>query len=401
MKRRHFLHSLGGALTAQGLARSLGVTGSLTTLQALARSTPAVQYTPQRRLILIYLMGGNDGFNTVIPYADPAYHSLRPNIAVARDQIIQLSERQGLHPNLAPLLPAWKAGELAWLQGIGLADIHDQHYSDYERLVTGAGKDEYLADGWASRALQAGSARRLLDAVALDSLDIREGDAMGPFRGQKLKVVNAPHPSEVLGKRDLQSSVHVITPALQGRPLPRFEALALKTAFSDEPFGHALHAAVELAKAQPDLPVIHITLDALDGDRHHCFDTHWKQASYQPGGLSRLAAGLAALRAALVETGLWDSTLVTTYDEFGRSPRENKEQGTEHGWSNTHLVMGGRVKGGLLGRAPKLVDVHWIGGDKPVIDYRQFYTTLIESWWGQSASGMFSERFKPLDLLRA
>lgn len=388
MQRRHFLHALGSSL----LLTTLG------TRHAGAQPAPA---SAQRRVILIYLMGGNDGYNTVIPFADKNYSALRPTIAVPRDQIIQLNERQGLHPRLAPLLPAWQAGELAWLQGIGLADIHDQHYSDYERLVTGAGKDEYLSDGWASRALQSGSARRRLDAVALDSLDIREGDAMGPFRGQKLKAVNLPHPAEVAAKRSLQDSVHVVTPALKDQALPSFAALPLKTKFPDEPFGYALRSAVELAQSQPDLPVIHITLDSLDGDRHHCFDTHWKQASYQPEGLGRLATGLAALRAGLQEAGLWDSTVVATYDEFGRSPRENKELGTEHGWSNTHIVMGGRVKGGLHGQAPRLVGVHWIGGDKPVIDYRQFYTTLIESWWGQSASGLFSERFKPLDLLRA
>lgn len=383
MKRRHFLATL-SALAAGRALPSL-----------------ATEAAPNQRLILIYLMGGNDGYNTVVPYADKSYYAMRPGIAVPRDAVVQISERFGFHPVLETLRPMWEAKELAILQGIGLPEVHNQHYSDYERLVTGTGPDEYFREGWASRALQSTSAGRNLDAVAFDSLDIREGDAMGPFRGGVLKVINAPHPPEIAVKRDFAQSVHVITPPLQGRALPTFPSLNLKTRFADEPFGHALQAAVELARSQPSLPAIHITLDSLDGDRHHCFDTHWKQLDYHADGLRRLGNGLASLRAALKEAGLWDSTLVVTYDEFGRSPRENKVGGTEHGWANTHFMMGGRVKGGFHGRAPAMTDVHWIGGDKPVIDYRQLYTTLIESWWGTSAAGLFSTRFSRLDLIRA
>lgn len=377
----------------------------LATLAAVAASAQIPAFAragdSPRRLILIYLMGGNDGYNTVVPYTDKNYYAMRPTLAVPRDAVHQLDERYGLHPLLAPLRPIWDARELAILQGIGLAEVHDQHYSDYERLVTGAGPDEYLRDGWASRALAPGMHRRQLDAVALDTLDIREGDAMGPFRGGRLRVINAPFPAELAKSRDFAQATHILTPPVTGSSLPAYPALELSTRFPDEPFGHALRAAVELAKARPELPVIHITLDALDGDRHHCFDTHWKQLDYHPEGLRRLAAGLASLRAALQETNLWHSSLVATYDEFGRSPRENKARGTEHGWASTQLLMGGLVKGGFHGRAPALTDVHWIGGDRPVIDYRQLYTTLIERWWGGSAAGLFSERFRPLDLLRA
>lgn len=353
-----------------------------------------------RRLILIYLMGGNDGYNTVVPYTDKAYYAMRPNIAVASDSVLRLDERYGLHPVLDKLEPAWDAKELAILQGIGVPEVHDQHFSDYERLVTGTGPDEYFRDGWATRALESSMNKRDLDAVALDALDIREGDAMGPFRGGRLRVINAPHPTELANTRDFARVTHITTPPQANRPLPAFPAIEFTTQFADEPFGYALRSAVELAKARPDLPVIHITLDSLDGDRHHCFDTHWKQLDHHPGGLRRLGSGLASLRAALKEAGLWDTTLVATHDEFGRSPRENQAGGTEHGWANTQFLMGGRVRGGFHGRAPALTDVHWIGGDKPVIDYRQLYTTFIEQWWSGTAAGVFSTRFRPLDLIR-
>lgn len=382
----------------------LGRRQFLSTLAALAASPAAPLFAQAaqqpRRLILIYLMGGNDGYNTVVPFTDKTYYAMRPNIAVPRDAVLRLDERFGLHPVLEMLKPTWDAKELAIVQGIGLPEVHDQHYSDYERLVTGTGPEEYFRDGWASRALVPGMGTRELDAVALDALDIREGDAMGPFRGERLRVINAPHPAELAATRDFARATHLTTPPLAGQPLPAFPALELSTRFANEPFGHALRSAVELAKARPELPVIHITLDSLDGDRHHCFDTHWKQLDHHPGGLRRLGTGLASLRAALKEAGLWDTTLVATYDEFGRSPRENKDRGTEHGWANSQFLMGGRVIGGFHGRAPALTNVHWIGGDQPVIDYRQLYTTIIERWWGGNAAGMFSTRFRPLDLFR-
>ena len=117
--------------------------------------------------------------------------------------------------------------------------------------------------------------------------------------------------------------------------------------------------------------MIHVTLNGLDGDKHHSVDCHWAQAQYHGGALKRLADGLVALRAGLTEIGRWDETLVATYDEFGRSPKENEDRGTHHGLGTTHFVMGGRVKGGLYGEAPPIQDLHPIGGPAPAIDTRR------------------------------
>src|SRR5438128_4666963 len=70
-------------------------------------------------LVLVELKGGNDGLNTLVPYADPAYYALRPKLAVPRDTVLQLTDHAGLHPSLAPLLPLWKDRQMAVLQGVG------------------------------------------------------------------------------------------------------------------------------------------------------------------------------------------------------------------------------------------------------------------------------------------
>ena len=380
-------------------------------LQALAAAPLAASVNgwtqaarPDRLLVMVFLYGGNDNFNTWVPYADPLYYRVRPTIAVPRDAVLKVTDHHGFHPSLRALMPAWEARELALLQGVGYAQATQQHFRDIEIAFTAGDGQEFYEQGWVSRALARGSRPPSLDGVAFDVLDIREADPMGPFRGGKLGVVQVYHASELLAKRRLAECAFE-TSALGKARLARSAApmapVALKTSFPTDPFGQAMRAAVELASVDRSLPVIHVALNGLDGDKHHSVDTHWDQLKWHGDALRRLAEGLAALRSGLVEIGRWDETLVATYDEFGRSPMENEARGTHHGLASTHFVMGGRVKGGLHGEAPRIVRMHPIGGPDPVIDTRRLWATVAEQWWGTSSAGLFTRRAAPLDLLRA
>src|SRR5215470_2144096 len=103
-------------------------------------------------LVLVELKGGNDGLNTVVPYADSAYYALRPRIAIKRDDVLQLDQRTGLHPSLAALVPLWRARELAIVQGVGYPDANLSHFRSIEIWDTASRSDEYLTDGWLARA---------------------------------------------------------------------------------------------------------------------------------------------------------------------------------------------------------------------------------------------------------
>lgn len=359
--------------------------------------------TPSRLFVMVYLYGGNDGYNTWVPYTDPTYYRVRPHIAVARDSVLKVTDTHGFHPSLAALVPAWESRELALVQGMGYADVTQQHYRDAEIAFTGSDKD-ILGDGWVTRALaEKRRGAQAPDVIALDMLDIREADPMGPFRGDRLGVVELHHPGEFLEKRDFRQCVTTVnTPGAQRlarlAPAP---AVPLKARFADDPFGQAMRAAVELAAREPAVPVIHVTLNGLDGDKHHSVDCHWEQAKYHGDALRRLAEGLASLRAGLIEIGRWNDTLVATYDEFGRSPVENEDRGTHHGLANTHLVLGGRVRGGLYGQAPKVERLYPIGGVEPSVDTRSLWATVVDRWWAGSAEAVFGPGYRPLDLLRA
>src|SRR4051794_21374284 len=83
------------------------------------RNLSASGSTSNKTLIIIQLAGGNDGLNTVVPFADPNYRKLRPTLGVADNQLIKLNDRLALHPSLKSLKSLWDANQLAIVENVG------------------------------------------------------------------------------------------------------------------------------------------------------------------------------------------------------------------------------------------------------------------------------------------
>jgi uncharacterized protein (DUF1501 family) len=120
-----------------------------------------------RLLVVIDLLGGNDGLGTVMPWADPLFYRLRPVIAPDRRAVLPLDDATALHPSLRAVLPLWQAGELAVVQGVGCVEAGLSHVR--AREMTGCG----TLDDLAGRA-PAGSG----EATPLAALDAVERHAM-------------------------------------------------------------------------------------------------------------------------------------------------------------------------------------------------------------------------------
>jgi uncharacterized protein (DUF1501 family) len=105
-----------------------------------------------------------------------------------------------------------------------------------------------------------------------------------------------------------------------------------------------------------------------------------------------------ALRGALQEIGRWDSTVVATYSEFGRRPRQNLSGGTDHGTASSHLVMGGGVHGGLHGAAPALDRLDGNGNLPYAVDFRAYYAAFLRHCWDIAPGSVFGTDVKPLGL---
>lgn len=351
-------------------------------------------------LILVELNGGNDGLNTLVPYADQNYYGLRPRIGIARDQVLQLSEREGLHPSLAALMPLWKSGELAVVRGVGYPNPNLSHFRGIEIWDTASGSEEFLQEGWLARAFRAYPVPKSFAAEGVVVGNSNLGPLIGGsrsvaitnteqflrqaslVRGASLRAASNRALSHILKVED------EITQAARGL----VGSKGLVTPFPQSLFGNAVRTAAMALTGREPVAAIRLSLGS--------FDTHQNQLETHAGLLRQLGEGMAALKAALVELGRWDSTLVMTYAEFGRRPAENGSNGTDHGTANVHFVMGGRVKGGLHGEAPRL-DRLDKGNLVHAVDFRNLYATALQQWWGQDAARALNGRFAPLDLIEA
>jgi uncharacterized protein (DUF1501 family) len=167
---------------------------------------------------------------------------------------------------------------------------------------------------------------------------------------------------------------------------------ALSTEFPRTPFGQAARQAALIA-ATRRFPVIRITLAG--------FDTHQNQLAVHAALLKQIGDGVVALRSALQEAGVWNDTLMLTYAEFGRRPRENGSGGTDHGTANVHFAFGPTVRRGFYGAAPVLGRLDANGNLDSVIDFRSIYATVIERWWGIDSRRALRGTFAPVEFLAA
>lgn len=389
MRRRDFLFA-GSALASFTL---LGP-------NALAQAK-AAGWRADRTLVLVELAGGNDGLNTIVPYADAAYHRLRRGIAIKREAVVQLDEKVGLHPSLAPLGEAWKAGELAIVQGVGYENPNRSHFRSIDIWDTASGSNRLLTEGWVSRVIGASrrAADRLADAVVL-------GGGTGPVTGSGLRAVSMPDPQRFLRQAQgmQMAEARPTNPALAhvikvqheiqdtAKELRQVLARApeVRGDFPNGPLAQQLRIAARLINAKAVVPVVKL---ALGG-----FDTHANQPGVHANLLRQLGEGLAAFRKSLADAGRWNDVLVMTYSEFGRRAAQNGSNGTDHGTAAPHFVLGSRVKGGLFGPAPDLANL--VNGDlRHAIDYRSLYATAAQTWWGFSRTSAFGDH-APLPILK-
>jgi len=385
MQRRVFLKVLAGGAAVAAFA------------PRFAFAAPAADYG--NVLILVELKGGNDGLNTVVPYSDGAYYDLRPTIAVPRDQVLPLDARSGLHPSLEPLMALWKDRELAVVQGVGYPSANLSHFRSIEIWDTASNSDEYLSDGWLTRAFAAAPVPR---AFAADGIVVGSYE-LGPFGGGNTRVLALNNPEQFLRQSQLvQPEGTSRNPALKhilkveqdiAQAAARLDVdYSFRTVFPNSPFGGALKTAAQVIAGKSGIAAVKVTLDG--------FDTHSNQQPTQARLLKELAEGLVAMRAALQEIGRWDTTLMMTYAEFGRRPRENRSAGTDHGTANAHFVLGGRVKGGLYGAPPALDRLDGNGNPPFAVDFRDLYATALDRCWGVNSGVALNGRFAPLDMVK-
>ncbi len=342
-----------------------------------------------RILVLIELQGGNDGLNTVVPYADPKYAEYRPTIKLGRDRILQLDEKLGLNPELAPMMKLWQSKQLAVVNGVGYPDPNLSHFRGIDIWHTATDSNQAATVGWISEVFKHGEAPPA--DYAADGIVVGRG-SVGPLKAPDRRILVL----ENGGAAAMNEAKRMAAPAMGGggnaalaHVLQTQQSFKMSSAavlaknvdrvdpgatFPAGDFGSQLAMAARLLGGGVQVPVIKATIGG--------FDTHATQLADQTPLLNQLGAGIAAFSDAMKKHGLWDRVLVMTYSEFGRRPRENGSGGTDHGTAAPHFITGGKVKGGLYGQQPSLTDLEDGQNLKHTTHFRSMYATAAQEWWG-------------------
>jgi uncharacterized protein (DUF1501 family) len=386
MKRRDFLGALGaGSLLAI----------SPTVAMATAPAQAGERF--RRLLVLVELKGGNDGLNTVVPYADPAYYALRPQLGLRADGLFKLNDHVGLNKALSPLMPLWEGGQLAVVQGLGYPQPNLSHFRSIEIWDTASRSNQYLEAGWITRML---AANPVPSDFTADALVVGSAD-LGPLAGGARAVT-----LDTGGNFEREARLAALATRPGGGALAHVlkveadvshaaqslaDAQPLKTQFPNHEFGRTCRTACETLSRSSGVAVMRLTIGS--------FDTHQSQMGRHTALLTQLSEGLTGLKSALVELGRWDDSIVMTYSEFGRRPRENQSGGTDHGTVASHFVMGGKVHGGLYGQTPRLDQLDESDNLAWQIDFRQMYATVLERWWRLPSQDLLGGKFQNVNFV--
>ncbi|MBS0018245.1 hypothetical protein B9T07_19715 [Limnospira fusiformis CCALA 023] len=390
MRRRQLL-TFGAQLCAATIA-TLGSHGWI------ARS---VATTPNpKRLIVLFLRGGIDGLNVVVPYGDSDYYQARPAIAIPRPQqeggAIQLDQNFGLHPSLNSLLPLWNQGSLAFVHACGSPDPTRSHFEAQHYMEVGTPGNKRTPDGWMNRLLGLLPGQNPVDAVSVgQSISaILSGSqpvsniSLGRNASRQMPIdrdqVRATF-DRLYANNDPLSVAYQEGRSARDQLIRELEA-EMVAANNGAPLPAGLAGnAQQLATLVVRDPQIRLAFLDVGG-----WDTHVNQGSSRglmANRLERLGEGLVALVDRL--GSVYSNTTIVVMSEFGRTVRENGNGGTDHGRGNVLWVLGGSVRGGrVYGRWPGLSDSElYEGRDLAVTtDFRDVISPILTSQFGLSAS---------------
>ena len=379
-------------------ARSLSLDGARLSLAA-----------SNRTLIVVQLAGGNDGLNTVVPYADATYRQLRPTIGVTEDQVLQLDSRLGLHPNLSALKSIWDQGHMAIVEGVGYPNQSLSHFQAMDIWQTldlnGTGTQGWLGKLVAGMVDQDGHPFKAMDigvqtATALSSIstpvptlinaksyriapDPTDSDG-GNARVQALLNLYNTYPKSSPYAALLDTTA--LDAQQGGKQLEQADAqYKPAVTYPDDPFSAGLKVLAEAIVQGLGLRVGYVTLGG--------FDTHAHQQQTHASLMKTLADGLAAFYTDLTQHGKVDDVVVMTWSEFGRRVEENGSLGTDHGTAAPMFVLGNSINKGIFGEPPDLNSLDQNGNLKYTVDFRSVYATVLDRWMGASSKDVLGASF--------
>lgn len=361
-------------------------------------------------VVVVFLRGGADGLNLLVPHFEDAYYRARPALALAKKDLIPVDDRFGLNPALAPLRPILEDGRLAFVHACGSGDQTRSHFEAMNTMERGLADQRGEASGWIARHLAStpGEGRPLravaLGGVAPDSLSgATQAVSLGSLEDYRLQ--GSPAFRAALGQMYAQHRDEI---SVAGREtLTVLERLNRLDYSAYQPAGSAVYPETGLCQGLRQAAFL---LKAGVGVEFACldiggWDTHVAQGTttgWLTGLLDEVARGLAAFVADLGPR--MERTTVIVQTEFGRRLHENAGLGTDHGRGGVMWLLGGGVKGGkVYGTWPGLGpdDLEGPGDLRVTTDYRDpVFEVLAKRMGAKSPDAVFPGfRPKPLGIV--
>jgi uncharacterized protein (DUF1501 family) len=373
----------------------------------------------ERLLVVVQLSGGNDGLNTVIPYADDLYAKNRIALNIDRNSVLKLDGAVGLHPSMKAFQKLLDKTRLAVLQGVGYPNPDRSHFSSMDIWHTAERDEAKRQEGWLGKTVTAEVARRRVgaDASGTDAAALHLGGGPLPL-ALVSRSTAVPSFESIDGFRLRPSDVDAKTLAtVAAAPREGSEMLAflqrttlnaysaserVQAAIASQPAGakypdrglaRKLRSVAQLIDADMATRVYYVSLDG--------FDTHANQRQSHANLLEELSDSVAAFLDDLAERGHLERTAVLMFSEFGRRVKENASQGTDHGAAAPMFVAGGGVQSGVLGKHPSLSDLDREGDMRFHTDFRRVYATLLDGWLGVPSREVLGAAYEALPILKA
>ncbi len=361
-------------------------------------------------LVVLQLSGGNDYLNTVIPYTDPLYRDNRPVVGIPEEDVLKLDGELGLHPSLGVIRDLYQEGNVAIIHGVGYPDSPRSHFRSMDIWHT-CEPDKMGTEGWlglAARDLDphkenvvttVSMGPSLFRAISVPGVPVAAVDTLDSY-GLLTGISNEQQRDKILN-RFTQMYTPSIGRGMVMEYLGETGLEAMKGAdilkVAPERYSSTVeYADTIVARRLRDIARIHLA--GLGTRIFYCdygsFDSHANQVGMHAGLWNDVSAAVGDFLADLREHDAADNVVILMFSEFGRRVHDNGS-GTDHGAAGVAFAIGEPVAGGFYGEYPSRKAEDLQQGDLvPNLDFRGFYTTVLEDWLQLDANPIVKGNFE-------
>lgn len=395
------------------------------------------EFTPNRKLVVIQLVGGNDGFNTVVPYTDSRYYSLRPTLGFKDTELKTddgsstiISSQFGLHPAMSEIKDLYDQGRVAIVLGVGYPNPNLSHFLSMDIWHTadtnGSGSRGWLGK-YADLALIGQSN---LTAASMGSLELPRSFGADKFVVPNIInfslynfIADPNYPgdynnqintfnlgaSRVLSDGSFIGAINnTAFESVRGAQLLQRSINSYKSTISypaNNPLAAGLQMVAQLMTTVPEASLLYVQLGGFDNHSDQIGDKRNDRSNKRVGDHATLlkwfSEAVRLFHQDLTEHGLADEVVMMQWSEFGRRPGENASFGTDHGTAAPIFVIGNPVRGGFYGEQPSLASTKLdpAGNVEFKVDFREVYATVLESWLGADSRAVLGAQYPNVGFL--